>query len=252
MFKYTHSCPIFNPNPPEGKPRQGGWKTVCGYVYEAKKLSHCLIANERLQGRRYSWHVTINIHHVIDDDEHKRVWQQATRVFRQNFAAFYIREPDRNNHVNYHLIIKSEISKGRLEKWIETAFPQITITSSIAPIYSTIGLCRYITKHGSKYDNKRLLFSEACTLNKHGSIGTFWKQPPKQIWEAKVKTERRLSATLNEGYHDIQRAAKYLHHLVGGYVKFRHIRRNLTAHYPGNEDATAALAAQWEPGYIDR
>lgn len=245
---YTHLNPIFNANPEEGNnKRANGWKTLNAFKYQAKKLATCLIRNERLQGKRYTWHVAVNIQEVYSDDEHKRVWKQAAKV-GQHISAFWIREPDTSNHVNYHLILNTEISEGRLRACVKDAFQAIPFTYGIERVYSTFGLCRYITKADDRYSDKRLLFAKYCTLNKHGVIGKFWHKSIKQIWDDVIDEERLISATISEHY-DITRAAKYLHRLTDGYIPFRRIRRNLALQYPAIETVVAGLAAQWETEY---
>ena len=226
MIKYSKDNPIFNPNPHVGNPRQNGWKTVNGWDYQDKKTSTLVINNERLRGRRYTWHVTHNINFVLTDAEHKALWEEATRMCRPLFTAFWLREPDTDNHCNYHLIVASEISKERLRECIAMAFRQVDHTSTIAPVYdysrghSTYGLAPYICKIGY-HASKRLYFTSACTLNKHGTIGNFWHQSPGKLWADVIKTERAISATVDEAYNDLQSAAKYLHSLTGGCFSFR-------------------------------
>lgn len=251
MFKYTSQHPIYNANPPDGRPRHGNWKTIQGFKYEAKKLAHCIFANEKLQTRNYTWHVTVNINTVLSDDEHKSVWKEATRQLRQHITAVYIREPDTDNHVNYHLLLNTEISHQRLKECLELAFHQVDNTLTIAPVYSTFALARYMTKADDRYKDKQLIFAPYCTLNKHGTIGPFWNKPPKQIWAMKIEMERKISVALNEGYNSIQPAAKYLHHCVSGYIPFRRIRRNITILYAADKQAVETLASCWQPEYID-
>jgi hypothetical protein len=243
MSNYTTKTPIFNSNPPPGKPRQCGWKTVCGYDHQAKKLAYCLKTNAR--HACYTWHATININKVLTDDEHKAIWKTASRELRKHITAFYIREPSEANHCNYHLIVNSRISKERLGKCIRNAFPtHANITSTVAPIYSLFALCEYVCKHG-RYKDRRLYFSIPCTLNKHGAIGQFWHRSQEQLWAACIKTERQLHATLNDGYDVIQPASKYLHWCCDGYIPFKRIRRSLTRRYPGNESTLEDLAERW-------
>ena len=246
---YTQHHPIFNVNPEEGKSNARRWKTVNGFRREAKKLSSCLIQNERLQGRRYTWHITININQVLTDAEHKAIWKQATKHLRRHVVAFWIREPDRSNHVNYHLIINSDISERRLRECVQAAFQQQQpITYGIAPIKSSFGLCRYITKADERYVAKRLLFAPSCSLNKHGTIGAFWHTSIKTIWAEIIKNERRISAVIAEHYA-ITQAAKYLRWASDGWYSFRRIRRKLAEQYPHNESIVSGLASRYESEY---
>jgi hypothetical protein len=248
MQYYTHLNPLFNINPEEGKSNAYGWKTINGFQNEAKKLASCLIQNERLQNKKYTWHITINTNGILTDDGHKRVWKQASRILRQHLTAFYIREPDTDNHVNYHLIINTEISERRLRECLKSAFQQQAITYGIAPIKSSFGLARYITKADERYRDKRLLSAKYCRLNKHGTIGQFWHQSIKTIWDNTIKTERRISATITEHYA-ITQAAKYLRWATDGWYPFRRIRRRLAEQYPHNGSIVSDLASRYESEY---
>jgi hypothetical protein len=129
MSNYTNRSPILNTNVALGKVRQGGWKTIEGWNYQSKKLAYCLVANERLQCKRYSWHCTINIKSIVEPHS---LWKSASKILRQHLTAFYIREPNNDGHVNYHLLINSDVSKERLKDVIQSAFRRVEFTSTIA------------------------------------------------------------------------------------------------------------------------
>ena len=221
MSKYTSSPTLFNLNPEQGKPRQGGWKTVQGWSYQAKKVRHCLLRNETLRGRRYTFHVTINIPNELSELEHKKLWKSANKKLK-HISAFFVREPDVDNHINYHLIIADDIQKARLREHLDEAFPQATAT--ISAIKSSYAIVTYILKLGQHKD-KRLYFAKECKLNKVGSIGQFWQKPQKQLWQQCIDRERNIEETAKD--IDLYDEAKNIHDLIDGFFPFRRILRNL-------------------------
>jgi len=245
---YNSKSPqLIQAQPKEGKQRQRGWKTINGWNYEAKKLATCLIRNAKkciVPNTRYTWHVTINIKAVLTIAEHKLLWKKATRLFRQHFTGFYIREPNQSNHVNYHIIVNSEISEALLRACIIKALAHVENIHSVARIYLPFGLCRYICKT-KEHADKRVYFADNIKLNKHGSIGKFWHKSPSQIWQVVITEERQISAIINEAEPHITRAARYLHNLIVGYIPLKRIRRFLAQGYPDNTAEIQALSATW-------
>jgi len=243
----SKSPQLIQAQPQEGKQRQGGWKTVNGWNNEATKLATCLIRNARqciVPNTKYHWHITINIKTVLTIAQHKLLWQKATRLFRKHFTGFYVREPNQSNHVNYHLIVNSEISEPRLRDCLKEALAHVDNNHSVARIYSPFGLCRYICKT-KEHADKRVFFAEDVNLNKHGTIGKFWHKPTKQIWADVIKEQRQISATMNEAEPHITRAARYLHNLIDGYYPLKRIRRSLAPGYPDNASEIQAFAESW-------
>jgi len=248
---YSKTPQLIQPQPQEGNQRQRGWKTINGWDYEAKKLATCLIRNSK--HAPYRWHITVNIKTVLTIAEHKAFWKRATKIFRQHFSGFYIREPNLDNHINYHLMVNSKISERRLRDCLKLALADMPYTHTVKRIYSPFGLCRYICKVKDHAD-KRVYIADTVNLNKHGTIGEFWHKPLSQIWQSVIKEERHISATVNEAEPHITRAASYLHGLTGGYYTLKHIRRSLAKGYPDNAPEIRALSATWLdnlPGYRD-
>lgn len=215
--------------------------TVEGYLNEAKRLTSCILSNQRLMGRRYSWAVHINISDELSPDRHTRLWATAClKLRRRGATALWVREPNKANRVHYHLIIKSTISKKALEQAIEESMPDRNLVrwrKRVEPIKNHWHLAHYITKAKvgktidgkvvqDVYGKKRLLFKANLNMKKYGIIGQFWEPgvSKKKLWQQVIDRERRIS----EGLEDvrIQRLARHVHWMLDGYWSLKHIERS--------------------------
>lgn len=199
---------FYNPHPPESKgeiPHDDGWTTsIEGYIYEAKKLSTVLIRNPKA-----SWFVTIYIHPVLTAAQHKAMFARATRVLRKRITAFWIREILPSDKLHYHFLIREEVSKSAVASIFEAAMPTRKILKwhkKILPVLTRGDhnrISRYITKAkvtgkvrgrvvSDKYRNKRHLFLPRSGLNKHGTVGSYWRVKPSDVWKGVVENARWL------------------------------------------------------------
>lgn len=256
---------IFQRKPIFSKPstfKAKSWTdTVEGYLYEAKKLTTCILNNRKLMGRPYSWFVTIYVWRVLSPKEVADVWTKACRSMRlQGIAAIWVREPTRNNKVHYHLLISNPIDKTTLAKAIEGAMPcrkQLGWHKRIQPITNEWRLAHYFTKakiNGmknsksvpDKFAPKRLLFKGGLSIKKYGTIGKFWVRSKSKLWEQVKDTESRIALGLQDWR--VRRLARHAFDLVGGYVPLKNIERNfgLNAHDPAIQAWVKRLFSEGE------
>ncbi len=243
MYNSTRTVQIFQENPLDFKPSRyklKGWTdTVVGYIHEADQLSRCLWINRRLMKRNYPWAVTINIRKVLSPHDIKEVWKKACRKLREKgIVAFWVREPSRKNHCNYHLIVKSQASQTALENAIDESMPDratLPYHKQVKPVISQWHWNRYITKAKTigyikgkkvrdKYRRKRLMFVPHLGLRKCGTIGDFWEKPKKEIWQDVIDTEKRIAEGLEKP--NIRKLVKHVYEWLGGYVPIKRIERS--------------------------
>jgi hypothetical protein len=239
MSQYSMlSGSIIQARPEQGKHDARGWKTISGHDNESKRLAISTIRNGR--GK---WHVTLNIHHAFDIASVKRLWNQiARKLQRRHIDALWIREADRDSHINYHLLVASDISEDALRRAVKESVPAgVGFATTIRPIDRLAGLAWYICKAGKEYRRERLYFAEGVRLDKFGTIGNFWQAPKKDIWAGVIKGERELKSKL-DGDPNIGKAAHFLSDLTAPWHHPKKLRRQLAKQPP---DVVADLARSW-------
>ena len=234
---------IYQPSPPFKDPTTTtphGWtRSTAGYCYEANKLSRCLLRNRKFMKRDYTWSVSINIERPLSVPDLKQLWSKVSRKLRRrNIIALWVREPSRSNHVNYHLIVKSQVSQTSLEDTIEYSMPtrsSLPLHKHISQIQSQFHFSHYITKaklQGSvggklvadKYGQKRLLFQPNLSLRKYGTIGRFREKPKRILWQEMIAIERRIAFGLeNPGVREL---AAHVYEMLGETVSQKQIERS--------------------------
>lgn len=234
---------IFQDEPLEWRPSSfplKGWTdTEAGYLYEADKLSRCIWENRKLMGRGYTWEVSINIEKEMPFSEIGKQWSAVClSLKRRGIVALWVREPSRQNHCNYHLIIKNEISRRDLEDAIEGAVPprsELPYHKHIGRIASQWHYIRYMTKAktggyvngrfvSDKYRKKRLLFIQGPRLWKSFHIGDFWEKPRDDIWDEIKDREKKIAEGLERPL--IRQLCEHVYEMCGGAVSRKRIERS--------------------------
>lgn len=237
---------IFQRKPTYSRPsrfKAKSWtETVEGYLYEAKKLTRCILDNRKLMNQPYSWFVTIYVWRVLTPKQITELWAKACRSLRlQGIAAIWVREPTRNNKCHYHLIVSNPIEKATLAKAIEAAMPsrkELGWHKKLQPIKHKRDewrLAHYITKAkiggtrngrpvADKHAPKRLLFKGGLNIKKYGVIGEFWRRSKSKLWEEVKDTEIRIAHGLQDWR--IRRLARHAYDFVGGYMALEKIERS--------------------------
>lgn len=239
--------PVFR-KPSQFRPK--GWtETVEGYLSEARQLARTLIDNRRLMGRTYScsWHLTINVEVSQTPEQITDLWVKACRnLRRKGLVALWVREPTRNGHVHYHLVVKSRTGQRDVRRIVRESMPELGVTTptgrrrlgwhmKLQPVTNDWQLVHYVAKakiagyiNGVKvddyYKNKRLLFSPNLDLKKYGTIGEFWERPKAALWQDVRDKEKKIAEGLTDP--DVRRPAEHVHRLIGGYYPLRDIERN--------------------------
>jgi len=253
------TSPIFREHSPHFRKQPfklKGWTdTVLGYLYEADKLSRCILRNREYMGCDYTLEASINIHAELPPHLIKQTWDKAKgRMKEHGVTALWIREPSLSNHCNYHLLVKSNHSEEEFKQIIEASMPprsprsNVPFHKHVSPIDSQYHYSRYITKAKTagvvngkeikdKYRNKRLMFAPRLGLKKYGTIGPFWEKPKKVLWDEIIEIERRVA----EGKEKpgVKEKARQMYELLGGCVPLDQIERNYGYYaedlYLGNE-----------------
>ena len=234
MYKYDSVAgtelyqrnPLFD-RPSLHKPRS--WtETIQSFINNAHELSQCLLRNMKLTPGGYSLAVTINVRADLSIDEIKSVWKKATRKMRSHgVVALWVREPNRRDRCNYHLIVSTPRTQKEMEEILEISMPsrkEVMWHKQVRPIKSPFVWAKYICKakmSGSKkgkllrdmYAGKRLLFHTRTGLDKFGTIGPFWKKPKAILWKEIQDREKRIATGLDQP--NVKAAAKFMFDYLG-------------------------------------
>ena len=243
MYNSIRLDQIFQDDPLDWKPssfKLKGWtETIVGFIHEASKLSQCIVKNGHLMKRNYTWAVSINIEQELSPHDIKEVWKKVCRKLKaKGIAALWVREPSKNNHCNYHLLVKSQITNFALTTAIEESMPtrsELPWHKQVEPVKSQWYWPRYICKAktkgyingrrvGDKYGKKRLLFKPHLGLRKCGTIGDFWEKPKKEIWQAVIDKEKRIAEGLEKP--NIRKLVNHVYEWLGQYVPKKQIERS--------------------------
>lgn len=236
---------IFQRNPvyekPSHFPAKGWTETVVGYQKEAKKWVYGVIQNSFLMKRPYKWVLHLNLNsHVLPKDV-SPMWQKVCESLKgQGIIALWVREPNRENKIHYHIIVKSNVTKKELNRAIKKAMPPRSVAnwrSRPERIKSLGKLANYIFKAKvSGFDEngnwvadlhapKRLLFIAKLPFKKVGSIGKFWESGmsvPKFWDQLKAKEEKKRIGLMDS---DIRHLCRYVFELFDGHVPRAAIER---------------------------
>lgn len=220
--------------------------TIEGYLYEAKKLTTCLLHNRKLAKQPYTWFVTIYVDFVMPPKQVTDWWKKAVRnLQRKGVVALWVREPTSTNKVHYHILLRSRHSKNDLTEIIEASLPSRKLGrwhKNIKQIdKSDYRLLHYIskaktagkTKSGKFVTDlnrkKRLLFKSGLGIRKHGAIGAFWVKSKEAIWNDVKAKEKRIAEGLAQ--ENVKRLAEHAYEFVCGAVPLRRIERNFGYHW---------------------
>ena len=154
MYDSYRIVQIFQDEPLDYKPshfKLKGWtETIVGFIHEASKLSQCIVKNNRLMKRNYTWAVSNNIEQELSPHDIKEVWKKVCRKLKaKGVVALWVREPSRHNRCNYHLLVKSQITNFALAKAIEESMPtrsELPWHKQVEPVKSQWYWPRYICK----------------------------------------------------------------------------------------------------------
>jgi hypothetical protein len=240
---------LFQTDPPFSKPslyKPKGWTdTVAGYIREAKKLTMCLLRNECLMDHPYQWHVTINFEAVQTPAQIRQRWAKARKSLkRSGVVALSVMEVNRSNHVHFHLIVSSRMSKGALEQAVEKAMPSQNVIGwhnrpqRIKP-GETWELAHYVTKAKKPgyvngrlvddyYASKRILFKPKLGLHKHYAIGPFWVKPKAAIWTDIRAKEKRIADGLEQP--GVRKLVDFIYELLDRTMPLKGIERAFGFH----------------------
>ncbi len=240
---------LFLTDPPFSKPslyKPKGWTdTVAGYIREAKKLTMCILLNERLMDHSYQWHVTINFDADQTPAEIRERWAKVRKSLkRSGVVALSVMEVNRSNHVHFHLIVSSRISEAALRRAVEEAMPSQKVIGwhnrpqRIKP-GETWELAHYVTKAKKPgyvngrlvddyYASKRILFKPKLGLHKHYAIGPFWVKPKAAIWKDIAAKEARIAEGLEQP--GVRKLVDYMYELLDRTMPLKGIERAFGFH----------------------
>jgi len=234
-------------------------ETVVGYMNEADKLSRCILRNRQAMKRDYTWAVSINVEVELPAKAVKDIWTKVVRKLNaRGVEALWVREPSKSNHVNYHLLVKNEMTKEELERLIEESMPDrvdVPYHKQVKPIDSQFHYARYITKAktrgivngkevADKYRDKRLLFQPKLALRKYGTIGTFWERSKATLWAEIRAVEKQIGEGLEKP--NVRRLARHVYEMLGEAVPIERIERSFGYYSdtPGVQDWIDKLFGQ--------
>jgi hypothetical protein len=241
---------IFNPEPwYKNRPnplRDTGWVTIDGYWYEADQLARCILLNRAYMladGRDYTSIISLNIELELLPKEVSDLWGKITKNLRRHrFIGLWVREPSVvTNHVNYHILSKSDDAEATLRKCIPADVSHHLHAKPFDRRMAWYGV-RYIVKARTpKYFNGRLVsrdrwmakrsfFIEKVGIDKYGTVGDFWEDGKSKIslWEEIKATEKRISDGMT--LPGAEELVDYLNELTQGHQGRARIRRAVGFH----------------------
>jgi hypothetical protein len=241
---------IFNPEPFFKKRpnplRDTGWATTDGYWYESDQLARCVLLNRSYMlahGRDYISMLSLNLERELLPSEVSELWVKITKKLRKNrFVGLWVREPSPvTNHVNYHILSKSDDAESSLRKSIPAGVPHHLHVKPFDGRMAWYGV-RYIVKAKTpKYFNgllvsrdrwmtKRSFFIEKVGIAKYGTVGNFWEDGKSKVslWEDIKATEKRISDGMT--LPGAEELVDYLNELTQGHQGRARIRRAVGYH----------------------
>jgi hypothetical protein len=226
--------------------RDTGWVTTDGYLYEADQLARCILLNRSYMltgGRDYTSFMSLNLELELLPSEVSDLWVKITKKLRKNnFIGLWVREPSPiTNHVNYHILSKSDDAEAVLRKSIPDDVPHHLRPDPFDKRLAWYG-ARYIVKAKTpKYFNgllvsrdrwmaKRSFFIEKVGIAKYGTVGDFWEKGKTKVslWGEIKATEKRISNGMTLPGADEQ--VDYLNELTQGHLGRARIRRAVGYH----------------------
>ena len=219
MNIYEPDDKIYKTNPPitnNSNFPKGTWTdTIDGYIYEAKKLTYCLLENKKLAGKPYTFFVTINFHQALTLKKINAFYNEnwianCEKLKKKGLIACWIIEGSKENKIHFHLVVLSNHTHKELAKIFEDCLPirksnggwhkkieHIKENDFRLLHYFTKGKLTGKTKKGREvddlYKNKRILFKKRLGIKKLGSIGEFWFHSREKIWEDNCKKESKIA-----------------------------------------------------------
>ncbi len=240
---------LFLTDPPYSKPslyKPKGWTdTVAGYIREAKKLTMCILLNERLMEWPYQWHLTINFEAEQTPAEVRERWTKARKSLKKSgVVALSIMEINRSNRVHFHLIVSSRIGEAALRRAVEEAMPSQEVIGwhnrpqrikdgemwQLAHYVIKAKIAGYVNSRPVEdyYASKRLLFKPKLGLHKHHAIGAFWVKPRAAIWKGIAAKEERIADGLE--HPGVRKLVDYVYELLGRTERLKDIERAFGYH----------------------
>jgi len=241
---------IFNPEPFFKKRpspfRDTGWVTTDGFWGEADQLARCVLLNRSYMlagGRDYTSMIALNIELELLPAEVSELWGKITKNLRRhNFVGLWVREPSPvTNHVNYHILSKSDDADACLRKSIPAGVPHHLHVKPFDRRLAWYGV-RYVVKAKTpKYFNgllvsrdrwmaKRSFFIEKAGIAKYGTVGDFWEKGKTKVslWGEIKATEKRISNGMT--LPGAEEQVDYLNELTQGYLGRARICRAVGFH----------------------
>ena len=236
-----------------GRHRPKGWtESVQSYMVEAKRELACLMANQRLLGRPYTWLVTLNITEVMEPDEVNRLWAVvARRLRRAGVVAHRVAEVNSDDKVHFHLLLSSEHTKTELRGIVDKAAADLPLRKHLEQVKSSYGRAAYILKAQvegvsadgkrvlkDKYRDKRTLFQPHTGIHKVGVVGKFFIKPKTQLRAVMQEYAKKQAEAMKSPSK--RRLVNRLYGFFGGYYSRAELTRLIATH--GDEEVWVAWA----------
>jgi hypothetical protein len=219
---------------------------------EAKRELACLVANQRLLGRPYTWHICLNIIEVMEAHEVNRLWATvARRLRRGGVVAYRVAEVNPDDKVHFHLLLSSRHTPTELRKIVGMAVAELPLRKHIEPVRSSYATAAYILKAWvkgvspdgrrmlkDKYGSKRTLFRVHTGIRKIGVVGDFFVKPKAQLRAVMREYAKKLAEAMES--RSKQRLVNHLYDFFGGHYSMAELTRLIALH--GDEEAWVAWA----------
>ncbi len=241
-----------------GRHRPKGWtESVQSYLVEAKRELSCLVANERLLGRPYTWLITLNITEVMKAHEVNRLWAMvARRLRRAGVVGYRVAEVNADNLVHFHLLLSSQHTETELRDIVDEASADLPLRKHMEQVRSSYGTAGYILKaqvegmssNGKrvlkdKHGSKRTLFQPHTGIRKIGVVGKFFVKSKTELRAEMQKYAKQQAEAMKS--LSKQRLVNHLFGFFGGYYSRAELTRLIAKH--GNEEAFRSWADKLKP-----
>ena len=179
-----------------GRHRPKGWtESVQSYKVEAQRELSCLMANQRLLGRPYTWLITLNIISVMSAAQVNKLWAVvARRLRRTGVVAYRVVEVNSDNKVHFHLLLSSEHTETDLRGILDKAAADLPLRKHMERVRLPYETAAYILKAPvegvssdrkrplkDKHGNRRMLFTPHTGIRKIGVVGKFFLKPKTKL-----------------------------------------------------------------------
>jgi len=181
---------------PDDKP--GFTFSVNSFWKEARKIAQQLIINSKQVN--YAYWVIVRIDEPWDGNQHKEAWRRIRKKLNGKIDTFFVREVTKANHLEYNFIVVRPCERKSIDAVLRCAFAGIRTNIKYRKITSIVRMANYIMKckiggvvdgrwKADSYAEKRRLFHRHLGIDKHGTIGDFWKD--RTATKQKAKDENK-------------------------------------------------------------